>query len=882
MAYTFFRWFRTGIAAALVEPPPAGSTARRAKTAVGVDVAGVDGAGTRIPAPPASVALDIAGPADVSGIDGRQVIRTFPAAGSLDCEPAYLAHVEFDRPDLPWLFTPFGPDRLRVLRPWICLVVVERGDEAKIGPVLPPTLTVTGGEVARLPAIDQVHAWAHVQVTGEASDLEGITLNEPERIVARLVCPRPLDPDTDYYACVVPTFKLGALAGLGRDVPAETSLDAPAWTSGDQTVELPVYYSWEFTTGGTGDFESLVLRLRPRSGLPGVGTRPLDITDPGFGLPARTPPVTVPAGGVFRTAEPADPADPADPAFAADLEPVLNAAGTVGPPIYGRWHAAVTAVSAQHPGGWPDELNLDPRHRVAAGLGAQVVRERQEDLMAAVWQQCGEIIRANQLLRQGQLAVGASERVAARHLGPLPDPALLAVAGPALARTRASAARTARKAVADSCLPLAAVSGAFRRVARVQGPLERRLGPLRGDSFPDQRPGPAVDVGSLLPRLAAGSLAAAPVRLPPGAVPLPAVPGRSPRRPERPPGDDGRWPEPVQDLAGTFAQLADRAAAPGCTPLDTGALAGAVRAALAPGDAVAGRVRAQVAVPASDRVRLSPRLDPIMAAPEIPTPMIGPLVELGPQWLLPGISEVPQNTITIVTPDARFIEAYLVGLNHEMGRELLWRGFPTDQRGTVFARFWDRRGSVATATVPLPERDIAAIHQWRDEQGNPTGLGTNMDHGAPALVVLLIRGDLLQRYPRATIYAQQARWKRDRSGGDIVFENGRALREPVPLPDDDGWEQHARFPVFQGQALGNVTFLGFPLAPEEMRGIDPRQATANAADADAGWFVVFAEQPTEPRFGGAPPDGARSDELASLLLKPAFRLFVHGRDLVHP
>ena len=27
-----------------------------------------------------------------------------------------------------------------------------------------------------------------------------------------------------------------------------------------------------------------------------------------------------------------------------------------------------------------------------------------------------------------------------------------------------------------------------------------------------------------------------------------------------------------------------------------------------------------------------------------------------------------------------FIEAVLVGLNHEMGRELLWRGYPTDQR----------------------------------------------------------------------------------------------------------------------------------------------------------------------------------------------------------
>ena len=37
----------------------------------------------------------------------------------------------------------------------------------------------------------------------------------------------------------------------------------------------------------------------------------------------------------------------------------------------------------------------------------------------------------------------------------------------------------------------------------------------------------------------------------------------------------------------------------------------------------------------------------------------------------------------------RFIESYMVGLNHEMARELLWREYPTDQRGTCFRQFWD-------------------------------------------------------------------------------------------------------------------------------------------------------------------------------------------------
>jgi hypothetical protein len=866
MAYTFYRWFRTGIAAALGDLPlgTASKQPRRAKVVVGVEVSG-----TNLPSQVANVALDVLGPGDVRGIDWRQVIWTYPPPGTLDFEHSYHAHVELDRPDLPWLFTPFGADGRNVLQPSICLVVVERGENATLDQSLPPKLTVKPPEVRELPDLKQVHAWAHLQVTGGPStDLDAITAHEPERILARLICPRNLKAQTAYYACIVPTFEVGRLAGLGRKVGDTVKLDAPAWTGtvSETLVELPVYYSWEFSTGGVGDFKSLVLRLQPQTDLPGAGTRRLDVTNPGFRLSPSTPPATVELGGVFLVDEPSP--SPVDAAFAADLEPLLNTVAAVGPPIYGRWHAAVTKVNASTHAGWPDELNIDPRHRVAAGLGTRVVQERQEDLMAAVWQQLGEILRANQLLRQAQLAVASSKRVVARHVKPLQSSDLVMFTGPALPRTRVSAGRTARRVVADSCMPVLAVSGTFRRIVRVHGPLERRLAPLRGTSFPDQPPDPAIDASALLDALASGSLSVQPVQLPSGAVPLP--------------DGDGPEPGPLEEFAGTFTKLAGRATTPSCTPLDVDALATTVRDALDPDVAVAGRARSQISVPQSQRVRLSPRLDPIMASPEIPTPMIGPLLELGQEWLLPGLSELPPNTILIVEPNPAFIEAYMVGLNHEMGRELLWRGFPTDQRGTVFAHFWDRRGSVSTPTAPVPDRDIPPIHQWRDQQLNPTPLGTNMDHGAKDLVVLLMRGDLLQRYPRTTIYARRARWQRDPPGsGDIVFEDDRALRESAPLPDATAWEQDTRFPVFRGQPLGDTTFLGFPLSKDAVRGLDPHKATARTTDTEAGWYIVFEEQPTAPRFGGTPPADARSDDVARALLKKAFRLFVHGRDLVH-
>ena len=67
--------------------------------------------------------------------------------------------------------------------------------------------------------------------------------------------------------------------------------------------------------------------------------------------------------------------------------------------------------------------------------------------------------------------------------------------------------------------------------------------------------------------------------------------------------------------------------------------------------------------------------------------MVEPLRDLTQDWLLPGLNQVPANSLSLVVPNRRFIEAYMVGLNHEMARELLWSGFPTDQRGTYFDRF---------------------------------------------------------------------------------------------------------------------------------------------------------------------------------------------------
>ena len=178
-------------------------------------------------------------------------------------------------------------------------------------------------------------------------------------------------------------------------------------------------------------------------------------------------------------------------------------------------------------------------------------------------------------------------------------------------------------------------------------------------------------------------------------------------------------------------------------------------------------------------------IEPIMAAPEFPHAMYGPLRDLSTEHLLPGLEHVPPETLALVRTNQAAIESYLVGLNHEMSRELLWRGYPTDQRGSYFRRFFD-----------AADDDITAVHTWAPS----SALG---DHGArPATVeeplVLLVRGELLRRYPTAVIYAMKARW-------DPVMGR-RDLEESTVL-----------LPLFRGTLPQDVVFVGFDLEPEAAR-----------------------------------------------------------------
>lgn len=87
-------------------------------------------------------------------------------------------------------------------------------------------------------------------------------------------------------------------------------------------------------------------------------------------------------------------------------------------------------------------------------------------------------------------------------------------------------------------------------------------------------------------------------------------------------------------------------------------------------------------------------IEPIIDGPEFPQAMFSALRDEDPNFILPGLSDLPDNTVALLESTPQAIEAYLVGLNSALNQMLVWRGYPTDQRGTSFRQFWDVSGRV--------------------------------------------------------------------------------------------------------------------------------------------------------------------------------------------
>lgn len=372
----------------------------------------------------ATVGLRMYGPGDITGIDDRQVVRTVPRADTTTFPPTYFPHIEFYRPDLPWMFSPESANVTEgdKLRPWFTLVVVPTEGEATVEPPGTRPNPVLTAPTSELPPIEESWAWTHAQAVGnvldqmdddDESDPNDLFAARSDQTVSRVLCPRKLSKGTSYVACVVPTFEPGRRAGLGEEPfgdqregstdDKELTVD-PAWNvSADRTVDLPVYYRWEFTTGDRGDFEAALDKMTPRNlSKPeyDIGFREFDLSEPGPAPLNLTKELTGEVSGALKTIgdEPTEwnrdsklhtlLTDPDTLVETPSDSPARNLP-IVGPPEYGKWPPLAFGWSEDPPPRlvWLRELNLTPRHRIPAGYGTQVIREHQDELVTEAWAQ---------------------------------------------------------------------------------------------------------------------------------------------------------------------------------------------------------------------------------------------------------------------------------------------------------------------------------------------------------------------------------------------------------------------------------------------------------------------------------------------------------------
>lgn len=235
----------------------------------------------------------------------------------------------------------------------------------------------------------------------------------------------------------------------------------------------------------------------------------------------------------------------------------------------------------------------------------------------------------------------------------------------------------------------------------------------------------------------------------------------------------------------------------------------------------------------------------IMKAPKIELPMYKYLYSLSPDAFLPQVNRLPQNSVSIFKTRQDVIEAFFVGLNHEIAREMLWREYPTDQRGTVFNKFW---GSFVSPDISNPQnsdyealRAIKPLHNWKSG-ASLSALGQNQAAGAASpKLFMAVRGELLKKYPDTYVYMQRAKW--DQTEGVDDHAKSRLV---------DG-TQDPIYPLVFAQ-FSDIVIFGFDLEEDVAKGTEIEPPYTGYANPDPGYFFVFRETPTGLHFGMDVPD----------------------------
>ncbi len=878
--YTFLPWIRKGISTVLKKTESNTDTGagNRTKFIANVSIALGDN-----PTPIANIdkTISLMGPGDVLDIQETEIFRVAPEPDSDKMEWNYLPLIEFYDADLPWRYTPLAPHGTTVieneehqtnqkLRPWFYLLVLKNGEftlskKPSEGKKLTLDSSVFANISTILPPANEVYAWAHVHVNDDmpqAEDLAEAIEQNPNLAFSRIISPRRLDKNTEYQAFLIPSFETGRRAGLGIDLGSTpyyqpswdvTTFNAEALT--DATIaDFPFYHTWKFKTSADGDFEALARKIEPTKVETLNTTRTMDISECGLTIPESTEVALELEGALMAPGFEADEfrKNSSNLAFVAGLSSYLNKSiiepgnndidPVVTAPAYGKWIVDEDLMAPSNDTEWYKDLNLDPRNRVVAGLGAQIVKENQELFMEEAWDQIDEVNAANQRIREAKLIAEVGERIVHKHIKPsehreIQENDIDAELSEAEILSNERLIRMTNnlhynvldedtpvdtngqynhlnKLIDESQLPNAIKSGVFRKITRPGRVMSRRVSHASSGNFTDTLISETTGDSGNSEEYPLYDTYQAPHTL--DSTELQGfVNGLDSNA-------DGHNSIITSGLFGTITsegESQNNTITKGALNLD---ITQDLRKKTKPLNSIKENVLNYIEIwdPVAQDFAPVEEFKSIMAYPELDFPLYDFLEKISKDAIIPNLHEVPENSVTLMETNGKFMEALFAGANHEMGRELTWRKYPTDQKGSYFRVFWDK-GDSDLSDEELFDTD--ELHHW----SSANTLGAQRDYSNQ--LILVVRGELLQKFPGTQIYAQKAKVDSE----DTTNNPPNKIINPDTTP---------LMPDFKAKIGTDVTLIAFDLTEEQALG-------TGAGGDDLGYFFVFQERMGEMRFG---------------------------------
>lgn len=831
---------------------------------------------------------------DVVALKPGAIRHLAPKPNTPDAETTKFVHVDFTEPDLPWRYTPKPslPGQ-GGLAPWMVLLVGTNDDLQTGGGFV----TKVTEDVLKTHRLDHSHRWAHVQ-------------NEDGVMISRLLSPQRLVALRDHVAAIVPAF---------------TAAGEPMWSSdGQRNFDvLPALFSWTFQAGEEGDFETLAtaLRLRSASGL-GVATlnyrRPVANVDVSLTLggaitslashPDQPDEVRAAREDLdvlnnrLKDTAPGD-----DPS--AELREIMQL-----PDYGGLWCENTSAVQ------WAKSMNDDPRHRGVAGLGLWMGVVEQEALMDAAVKQAGALQDVSQRVSHLAAGLDAAKRLWRRRR-PESAELQLRVCGPAMGRMLAEGGGTVldRVTSADSTLDSALFSSAAQRLLR-NGTARARFAGGRIDrtaflKAANRAPARIAKTPAGLPHVdgVAEGFGERPLE---EALGLPEMDRRLEdilrKFAGRPvdlehvrafnealkdafdrdcselitffddflplEGEPARVVFDREMMLEGFAQCLGGALPEGMSseglesalpwpeepdrrrPIDVSRLAEAVNILIDP---------TQPQPPALSRVGSTITGVDIttLAPPEAPIGLDFPTWTLlnrhEREWLLPGATTIPSNSIVSLQTNPSFVDAFMVGINTQFLSEMRWRNLPAPRVSTPLRMFWgyvnhetDSRDPDIKPIGDWPARpfgapdadDVGDLSHQHVEAGDATG---RQD------LVIAFRTALFRRYPSTLVYLVHP------LPGDDLDTLLKATPD-FAEPPGGRWQRRYLGPIFFGQMEPDLVFFAFDIPPSKL---------------DEYWLVLD-EPPSELRFrNDKGMDWSTSAQFANETIDEPTRVAIDGAEL---